>query len=357
MSPRTWLTALALAMCTAGGQASGGTGSPSEHWARFHVSQREDVAVQGPDVGASSCDEHVSHPAAGDAAQQQPLVFGMRSASACRTLVAIRFAQVQLPRGAKVAAASLTVESALASAVSAAAGGYAVSLDIYADDCDNSSPLTESTGSLSCRRPTQASVAWSPGAWSNVQEQTSPNLAPIIQSIVSRPGWRRGNALTLLVRSSSSILGSRAAVAFREGKPFLNVAWEGVQTIGSSGCDRVVAASHAQQCNDRGASGKVNTSSESLDLGYGSGCPSSNPTNLVALRFDSILIPRGARVTYGKLELMSRKPRFELAGPQAGSPPTFRGNHSHLRLPGKSTWCRKACLVFLTTASQLVSYA
>jgi hypothetical protein len=62
-------------------------------------------------------------------------------------------------------------------------------------------------------------VSWSPEPWELVGEagpaQQTPDLAPVIQEIVSRPGWTSGNALALVItgaglRVAESFEGSRA---------------------------------------------------------------------------------------------------------------------------------------------------
>jgi len=41
-------------------------------------------------------------------------------------------------------------------------------------------------------------------------EQQTPNLAPVIQEVINRPGWASGNALTIVLTGT----GHRVAVAY-----------------------------------------------------------------------------------------------------------------------------------------------
>ena len=73
---------------------------------------------------------------------------------------------------------------------------------------------------------TAAAVVWTPAPWGSVGEagadQRTPDLAPVIQEIVGRPGWSNGNALALIVTGS----GRRTAEAFNgdaAGAPLLHV--------------------------------------------------------------------------------------------------------------------------------------
>ncbi|TMQ61754.1 MAG: PKD domain-containing protein [Candidatus Eisenbacteria bacterium] len=70
---------------------------------------------------------------------------------------------------------------------------------------------------MSTRPRTTASTSWVPVAWVAGEagaNQRTPDLAALIQEVVSRPGWASGNALVLIVTGS----GHRCAWSF-DGKP------------------------------------------------------------------------------------------------------------------------------------------
>jgi hypothetical protein len=114
-------------------------------------------------------------------------------------LVAFRFAGVPIPQGATIGAAVLEVvpinRSYLATDLRLRYAGEAA---------DTSPPFSQVTGSLSARPRTVAYVDHVPGAWTLDQRHSSPDLAAIVQEIVRRPGWRTGQALTILVEDVGS---------------------------------------------------------------------------------------------------------------------------------------------------------
>jgi len=105
-----------------------------------------------------------------------------------------RFIYMQIPQGSTVHHAELRV--------TAAEDVYsAMSVEVYGDDVDHSLSFRE--GVLVTLRPrTAASTLWSASPsepWRVAREYTLPELGPIVHEIVNRPGWRSGNALSLLL--------------------------------------------------------------------------------------------------------------------------------------------------------------
>lgn len=92
------------------------------------------------------------------------------------------------------------------------------SLIIEAQDDDDALPFVGTVRDLSLRPRLPLNVAWLPPPWSAVGEagpaQRTPNLAPLLQKIVERPGWIQGNSLVLFVTGA----GKRVADSF-EGDP------------------------------------------------------------------------------------------------------------------------------------------
>ena len=113
-------------------------------------------------------------------------------------LVGLRFPALGVPRGAIITSAWVQFEAdeTQSEATSVVIAGQAAD-----------SPATfSSTSKISTRPRTAASVAWSPLPWTTVGEvgpnQRTPNLAPVVQEIVNRPGWSSGNALALVITGS-----------------------------------------------------------------------------------------------------------------------------------------------------------
>ena len=112
-------------------------------------------------------------------------------------LVALRFAGPQIPRGARIESAALALYAA-------ASEGGALRLEYRAEAADDSAPLHAEALALSQRPLGAPSVVDVPAAWVAGRYNASPDLAAIIQDVVSRPGWEPGNSITILVRDAGS---------------------------------------------------------------------------------------------------------------------------------------------------------
>jgi hypothetical protein len=121
--------------------------------------------------------------------------------------VGIRFHGVHVPPGATILSASIQLQAD-------ETGSSATSLTFEGEASDDAALFVQTTGNISSRPRTTASVPWSPVPWLTVGEagpdQQTPDLSPILQEIVDRPGWSSGNALAILVTGS----GERVAEAF-----------------------------------------------------------------------------------------------------------------------------------------------
>ena len=80
-----------------------------------------------------------------------------------------------------------------------------VNMMIMGEASGNAAAFTNAT-KFSLRNKTAATVAWTPANWPNINEsgasQRTPNIAPIIQEIVSRTNWQSGNALAIFIRTN-----------------------------------------------------------------------------------------------------------------------------------------------------------
>ena len=133
--------------------------------------------------------------------------------------VGMRFRNIAIPRGAHIFAAwvQFKVDEATSNPTSLVLAGEAA---------DNPATFTTKARNVSTRTRTAASVPWTPAAWPTINvagpAQRTPDLAPVIQQIVGRPGWASGNSLVLIVTGT----GKRVAVAFdgaSAGAPLLHV--------------------------------------------------------------------------------------------------------------------------------------
>ena len=136
-----------------------------------------------------------------------------KDGSSVQSHVGLRWTNVQIPPQATITSASLSL-------VVDETGSLPADLRFYGQASDHAAAFTTATRNISLRPKTTRSVDWrAVPAWTSVgQVSTSPSLAPVIQEIVSRPGWLFGNSLALLATPISANTGPRTAVAY-DGNP------------------------------------------------------------------------------------------------------------------------------------------
>jgi len=98
----------------------------------------------------------------------------------------LRFAGVDIPRGATILSAYIQFQADETSA-------GATSLMIKGQDIDDAPAFDATLRNISSRARTLAEVPWSPGPWTTVGEagpdQQTPNIASVIQEIMDRSDW------------------------------------------------------------------------------------------------------------------------------------------------------------------------
>ena len=137
-------------------------------------------------------------------------------------LVGMRFNNLSIPQGATITNASIQFQTD-------ETHSGATSLMIEGEATDNALTFTNANANISTRALTGATTDWAPAPWTTVGEagtaQQTPNIAPIIQEIVERPGWSNGNALVVII----SGIGRRTAESFNgdpAGAPVLHVEYQ-----------------------------------------------------------------------------------------------------------------------------------
>lgn len=124
--------------------------------------------------------------------------------------VGLRFTGLNLPAGAVITNAYIrfTVDET---------SSESMSLQIQGEASPNAAAFTETTGDVSSRLRTQNSVIWSPAPWTSLgtsgADQSTPNLAPVLQEIINQPGWSSGNSLVIIISGNT---GHRVAKAFED---------------------------------------------------------------------------------------------------------------------------------------------
>ena len=176
--------------CAVTVQTTGGGGSSTVE--RVVAASTDDAEEAGSSVNRSSGDIELVT----DGSQNQ--------------VVGLRFQNLTIPAGA-------TIASAFVQFTTDEVKTDPTQLTIAGEASDNAATFTGTASNISSRSRTTATVAWAPVAWTTVGEagpnQRTPNLASIVQQVVSRPGWASGNALAFVITGT----GTRTAVAFDGG--------------------------------------------------------------------------------------------------------------------------------------------
>jgi PKD repeat protein len=132
--------------------------------------------------------------------------------------VGMRWVGLAIPKGA-------TISSAWIQFAAKESQSEATSLTFRGQAADAAPTFSSTTGNISTRPRTAASVSWPPTAWTAGAAGTSqrtPDLRAVIQEIVNRPGWASGNPLVVMVTGT----GHRTAWAWNgnsAASPLLHV--------------------------------------------------------------------------------------------------------------------------------------
>jgi len=123
--------------------------------------------------------------------------------------VGMRFSGLALPPGASISAAYVQFSSKEAQS-------EVTTLAVCAEAADSAASFTTAKNNVSSR-PRTTAVTWSPAPWTAGQagfDQRTIDLSLPIQAVVSRTGWKSGNALAIIISGT----GHRTAWAY-EGSP------------------------------------------------------------------------------------------------------------------------------------------
>ena len=216
--------------------------------------------------------------------------------------VGIRFTNINIPYGA-------VIQNAWIQFTADAVSSDTASLTIRTEAVDNAGTFTTATDNISLRAKTSAAVNWVPGAWNQDDEsgpvQRTPNLAPVIQNVVNRPGWSAGNAMAFIITGS----GSRIAKSYERdvyGAPYLHIEYsEPTGTPPPPGGTILTFKPDAASGQDTyilSTSATTNYGT-SADMGVGE---NNNATNKYArglIKFDLSSIPANATITAATLSL------------------------------------------------------
>lgn len=164
----------------------------NESTVTYKISAKENDAEENIVTGGvnhSSVDLELIHD--DDAADQQ---------------IGMRFTNVNIPKGAFIQTAYLIMKAD-------ASDTTATNLTFFAEAADNASVFTTAKNNISLRKKTTAKVEWlAIPSWKSGSIYQTPNIAPLIQEVITRSGWQSGNALSILVTGK----GQRVAKSYNK---------------------------------------------------------------------------------------------------------------------------------------------
>lgn len=74
---------------------------------------------------------------------------------------------------------------------------------IYANDVDDAATFSTASNNISSRALTTAAATWT-ASGVGVGVETSPDLAAVVQEVISRGGWASGNDLAIIFKGNST---------------------------------------------------------------------------------------------------------------------------------------------------------
>ena len=218
---------------------------------------------------------------------------------ASNQIIGLRFDGLSIPAGAIITNATIQFTADEAQTELTA-------LNIFTEATDSAAAFTTNANHLGARALTPLSVPWAPAAWNVIGEsnatQRTPNLAGLVQEVVSRPGWNAGNAIAFLItgtghRTAESVdkpggNPARLTIGYITPTPLLSV----TATVNSSANDA-----------EQSTAGAVSLNSSDLEL-VNDGALGNQ---IVGLRFDNLALPPGAFIASADLQFAADEAQSE----------------------------------------------
>jgi hypothetical protein len=213
-------------------------------------------------------------------------------------LIGLRFTGLAIPPGAIVTNATIQFTADEAQS-------EATQIQIQAEAADDAATFAAVTNNLSARLTVPLRAAWTPAAWSVGESnatQRTPNLAGLVQEVVSRPGWVSGNAVVFLLSGT----GHRTADAFDKTggfPPRLTVAYV------SPTPTYVASATVSSSANDaeQAAAGAVTLNSTDLELVN----DGAQGDQTIGLRFENLPLTAGCLIESADIQFAADEAQSE----------------------------------------------
>ena len=233
-------------------------------------------------------------------------------------IIALRFEDVRIPRGAKLQEAKLLVTN------SAAGGPDSVVWTMSTEQVDNSQPFTSTSGSLSARKGGGGVVNWTvktdvlnvkPAECGTgcTEQRTKPtnDIKSIIEEVTGRQGWCGGNAITIFIEASSPTADQMRLLHSRDSTDAQLAPSLFYTYMPQSGCMNKTEVAQiarsgddAEQFNDSYSGNRVSTVGN--DLVLGDDTDSGRGNQIVGLRFSEVDIPKQATIKSAHIEFRAK---------------------------------------------------
>lgn len=234
-------------------------------------------------------------------------------------LIGMRFSGVQVPAGAKI------VNAYLQFTVDELKANDPCNLKVFVENDQNPATYSSVSGSISGRTYVNDSVLWSPSTWVSVGDngaaQRTPNLAPLVDSIVNGSNWTSGNAMAFMIAGT----GTRTAESYDGSSadaPELVIQYTQSQTVQAG---FPVTASN-DDAEEEDGNGTMYNSSSDLELVFDSFV---NDDQFIGMRFSNVSIPAGKKIKQAYIqftvdELKSNDPsNLQIFAEDAANPASY----------------------------------
>lgn len=206
-------------------------------------------------------------------------------------LVGLRFNNIDIPKNATVARAYIQF-----SAHKDLSSDSKTTLQIQIEDSENSTAFSAQNQNLSNRNRLAKTIDWAAHSqWGTINErsthQRTPNLAPLLQNIISKEGWKPGNAVSLFLTGQglhniNSYEESMNVLQVNDLSANLVIHLSKVSTFTSS-----IGNDDAEESLE---TGYVDTNSSDLELGWETNVEAS--AQRVGIRFTNINITPKSKI-------------------------------------------------------------
>ncbi len=264
------------------------------------------------------------------------------------SFIGFRFPDLQIPQGATITDARVSFTSATDSTAT-------TNMVIQAEDTHDAVAYTDNSNNIGSRNKIYNTVGWnSIPDWQKEGSYESPNIASLVQPIISKASWCGGNAFGLVING----MGSRMISTFDAGSstaPTLRVSYKLDAVPDTGGCTKSSIVSRLNFGTDdaieqvkanNGGKHKVkrwhkfnivSQPSSSRTVGYDA-----------AVRFREVNIPQGSTIISASLSLTTKKlnwyskyPNISISAQDSANPSAISGttrNISNRQLTSSVNW-------------------